>query len=633
MRKNSKSSFKDSFSVFGNLKVLICTALMAALSIICGKFLAIPGGNILRFSFENTPILFSSMAFGPIVGAVCGVCADLIGCLIVGYEINPIVTLGAAAIGLFGGVVYKLTEKLPGFVRIILSIIIAHLIGSVVIKTFGLAKFYSINFGILMLWRLLNYVIIAALEIIILCYLFKNKTIVDQIRAITSGKSSVTVNTVKDLRNENTKEMTYNEALDYIHKINWCFCKPGLERITELCKKLGDPQDKLKFIHVAGTNGKGSFCAMISSVLKANGYKVGTYTSPYVKVFNERMAINGQMISNEELAKITEYVKPFADEMSDKPTEFELITAIAFEYFARNNCEYVVLECGLGGRLDSTNVIKTPILSVITGISLDHISILGDTIEKIAFEKAGIIKKGVPCLWCGENEKAEDVIKKVANELEAPFYNVPHRDTKITYMQIDGTKFNFGEYKDVKINLLGEYQPFNATNVLCAIDILKENGIKINEESVLSGLLNVVWHARFEILSDDPLVIADGGHNIEGVTSAVNSIKRYFPNEKLNIVSGVMADKDYDHISDIIGSIASHVFCVTPNNSRALLAEEYSKVYNKKGIPSSAYAKVDDALRAAIQNAKENEKKIICIGSLYMYSEICNFFENNVKKS
>ena len=194
--------------------------------------------------------------------------------------------------------------------------------------------------------------------------------------------------------------MNYEECLEYIHGVSWVFCKPGLERIGELCERLGNPQNELKFVHVAGTNGKGSFCSMLSSVLAAEGYKVGLYTSPYITVFNERMRINGENISNDELVRLTELVKPIAEQMSDKPTEFELITALAFEYFRSNGCDIVVLEAGMGGRLDSTNIIENSLLSVITGIALDHTAFLGDTVEKIAAEKAGIIKKCRPVARC-----------------------------------------------------------------------------------------------------------------------------------------------------------------------------------------------------------------------------------------
>ena len=238
--------------------------------------------------------------------------------------------------------------------------------------------------------------------------------------------------------------MNYQEALEYIHSINWAFCKPGLERIGELCEKLGHPERKLKFIHVAGTNGKGSFCSMTESVLRAAGYKTGLYTSPYIKEFDERMQINGENISNDELVELTEYVKPIADSMEDKPTEFELITAVAFEYFARNNCDVVVLEAGLGGRLDSTNIIDTPVLSVITGIALDHTAILGDTVEKIAAEKAGIIKKGVPVIFGGDDDTAAQVIKAKADEMGSEFIRVDYEKLKNVNATLDGTDFDYG---------------------------------------------------------------------------------------------------------------------------------------------------------------------------------------------
>ena len=417
--------------------------------------------------------------------------------------------------------------------------------------------------------------------------------------------------------------MNYNEALNYIHKINWVFCNPGLERINELCQKLGNPQKKLKFVHVAGTNGKGSFCAMLSSILKSAGYKVGLFTSPYVKVFNERMAINGEMISNEELAQLTEQVMPIADSMNDKPTEFELITAIALEYFARHKCDIVVLECGLGGRLDSTNIIDTPVLSVITGVALDHTSILGDTVEKIAVEKSGIIKKGIPCLWCGKDESAKNVIEKRAEVISSPCYTVNHGEAIVESLTLDGTLVKWRTLDHLKISLLGEYQVFNVENVLNAVEILKAQGFDISEQSIRKGLSSVVWHARFEVISSDPLIIADGGHNPEGVSSAVRSIKAYFGDEKLNVVTGVMADKDCAYIAEQISSVCAKAFCVTPENPRALDAEKYADIYRKNGICAEAFLSVKSALSAAIEDAKINKKSVICLGSLYMYCEIC----------
>lgn len=416
--------------------------------------------------------------------------------------------------------------------------------------------------------------------------------------------------------------MNYTEAIEYIHSVNWTFCKPGLERVRELCHALGDPQDSLKFIHVAGTNGKGSFCAMTDSILRKAGYKVGLFTSPYIVEFNERMRINSLNISDSELCELVEIIKPVADKMTDKPTEFELITAIAFLYFARNNCDVVVLECGLGGRLDATNIIKTPILSVITGIALDHTAILGNTVEEIAGEKAGIIKKGVPLLWCGKDENAEKVIRNKANEIGAPMLKVDRSTLKIRETTLSGTLFDYDGREELFLSLLGTYQPENATNCLTAIDVLAKNGFDIPETAVYEGLKVVKWPARFEVISKAPLVIADGGHNPEGIDSAVASIKQYFGEEKVGIITGVMADKDYNYMADRIASVAEKVFCLTPDNPRALSANAYSKVFADKGISSVACDSVPDAVDAAVQWAKENKKPVISLGSLYMYCEV-----------
>ena len=416
--------------------------------------------------------------------------------------------------------------------------------------------------------------------------------------------------------------MNYTEALEYIHSVNWTFCKPGLERITALCEALGDPQKDLKFIHVAGTNGKGSFCSMTESVLRAAGYKTGLYTSPYIKVFNERMQVCGEMISNEELASLTEYVKPIADAMTDKPTEFELITAIAFEYFKRHKCDVVVLEAGMGGRLDSTNIIREPLLSVITGIALDHTAFLGDTVEKIAAEKAGIIKDKSPILWGGDDMSARAVIENTAREKGSEFFFVDYEKLQNINATLDGTTLDFCEHKDIKIALLGLYQPKNTAVVLSAVDILRKEGMDIPESAVKKGLLAARWQARFEILSREPLVIFDGAHNPQGIDSAVMSIKHYFKNKKVYVMTGVLKDKDYDVISTRLSEIASRAFVMTPENPRALDGEEYAKILEAKGVESKAYATIKEAFETAKQAAKQDGVPLVCLGSLYTYSSI-----------
>lgn len=416
--------------------------------------------------------------------------------------------------------------------------------------------------------------------------------------------------------------MNYTEALEYIHSICWTFTKPGLERISALCEKLGNPQNDLKFVHVAGTNGKGSFCSMLDSVLRNAGYKTGLFTSPYIKVFNERMQFCGENISNEELAEITEYVKPFADSMEDKPTEFELITAIGFEFFKRKKCDVVILEAGMGGRLDSTNIIDSSLLSVITGISLDHTAFLGDTPEKIAAEKAGIIKPNGAVLFGGNSKSVEEVIKAKAAEMGADYYFADKSGLEILSSDLSGSIINYKEYNELKLPLLGLYQPLNAANVLCALEILRGQGFKIDEKSVREGLLAARWPARFEIISRDPLIIFDGAHNPEGIETAVESIKRYFGDEKVAILTGVMKDKDYHYISTRFAEIADRAFTITPANPRALPAEEYAKVLEGVGITATSYESVASALADAKKFSGDSDTPLVCLGSLYMYCEI-----------
>ena len=415
--------------------------------------------------------------------------------------------------------------------------------------------------------------------------------------------------------------MNYEESLEYIHGISWCFCKPGLERIGELCEKLGHPERGLKFIHVAGTNGKGSFCSMLSSILFKAGYKTGLYTSPYIRVFNERMCINGEPISNNELAEITTYVRPIAEKMADKPTEFELITAVAFEYFKRHECDVVVLEAGMGGRLDSTNIIRNPLLSVITGIALDHTAFLGDTVEKIAAEKAGIIKDTRPVLFGGDDEAAYAVICATSQKEGSKCYRVDYSKLKIKEATLNGTRFDFGAWRDMQIELLGLYQPKNAASVLTAAVILRDGGFDIPDDAVCDGLLSARWQARFEIIQKEPLVIFDGAHNPEGIDSAVRSIKHYF-NNKVYVLTGVLKDKDYEYIASRLSEIASVAFVMTPDNPRALAAEEYAAVLTKNGVETLACETVEQAFGLAKQKAKADGVPLVCLGSLYTYCQI-----------
>ena len=418
--------------------------------------------------------------------------------------------------------------------------------------------------------------------------------------------------------------MNYEEALNYIHHISWSFCKPGLERISELCERLGHPERALRFIHVAGTNGKGSFCAMTESILRAAGYKTGLYTSPYIETFNERMRVNGENVSNDELAELTEYVRPIADTMEDKPTEFELITAIAFEYFRRHACDVVVLEVGLGGRLDSTNIIKAPLLSVITGIDFDHTALLGNTVQAIATEKGGIIKEGSPCLYGGNDPVARHTLSAIAASRGSDFFTVDRSLLSVQSYSVEKTVFDFGTHTELRLPLLGTYQPQNASTELTAIELLNEGGVlQISEDAIRRGLASVRWPARFELLRRSrPIILFDGSHNPQGIRSAVQSISTYFPAQRVNILSGVMNDKGYDEMIECLKTVVARAFTVTPQNPRSLPADQYASHFLAHGVAAQGFETVTDALRAAIEDAVENGIPLVCLGSLYLYGEL-----------
>ena len=421
--------------------------------------------------------------------------------------------------------------------------------------------------------------------------------------------------------------MNYNEALEYIHSVEWMGSRPGLSRTQELLSGLGNPEKGMKFVHVAGTNGKGSTCAMLNSILMTAGYKVGLYTSPYIVRFNERMQINGIPISDDELAELVSVIKPIAESMEDKPTEFELITAVAFLYFKKHDCDIVVLEVGMGGRLDSTNVIESSVVSVITGIALDHTSVLGNTIESIAFEKAGIIKNGCPVVYGGRDDDAFKIISEKANECGSELVRTRLDALKIHKMSIEGTQFGYTYYINLNLSLLGVYQPENAATVLETVCLLNKQGFVIKLQHIKDGLKNARWRARFELLANDPPVIFDGSHNIQGVTAAANSIKSFFGDNKVVLLMGVLADKDYKEMVEILSPLAERVFAVTPSSPRALDSAELAERFSEFGVPAEAFEDISGGVESAYNYAKLQNMPLVMLGSLYMYGEVYNSFE------
>lgn len=416
-------------------------------------------------------------------------------------------------------------------------------------------------------------------------------------------------------------KMTYNDSLEYLKKASQRGSCLGLERITVLMERLGNPQNKVKIIHVTGTNGKGSFGAMLSAVLKSAGYKVGGFSSPALTKVTDSFRIDGNEISENEFAEITGDIFQICEQMNDKPTEFEILTAAAFEMFVRNNCDIAVVECGMGGDLDSTNVISSPLLSVITNVRKDHCAFLGNTIEEIAFHKAGIIKHGRP-VYFGSAEIPE-IIVKTAQQKSAELFTADWSYILFNYPEsvftLSGTRFT---YKGMKINLslLGTYQLNNAVKVLNCIEILRNQGIDIPYKAVKDGLENVKWHGRFEVLRKNPLVIFDGSHNPDGIKRTAESIEEYF-DSRVVLLIGVMADKEYGLYADILGKYIDCVFTVKPDNPRSLDCKTLAETFSEKGIPACAFHELENGVKSAYSYAKEHNLPLIALGSLYMYKE------------
>lgn len=413
---------------------------------------------------------------------------------------------------------------------------------------------------------------------------------------------------------------TAEEAISYIHSFFWKGSIPGLSRTQELLERLGNPQDKLKFIHIAGTNGKGSTASMLASIFRAAGYRTGLYTSPYIICFNERMQVNGEMIPDDELAEITELVKPHAEAMQDHPTEFELVTAIAMVYFARHDCDLVVLEVGMGGEWDSTNVIATPEAAVITNIGLDHTEVLGDTLEKIASAKAGIIKGGDAVLY-RSTEGVEAVIAEKCRKTGAKLHLADFDSIQLRSSSFEGQIFDCGERKEIFLPLLGEHQLRNAAVVLATVDALTAKGWHVSEEQLREGLRTVSWPGRFELLRKDPIFFVDGGHNPQCMEALVKNLVDYLPGRPITALTGVMADKDFCDMYRMLEPYVARWVTVTPSNPRALPADRLAKQLALYGKPVTACASVAEGVRTAIEQTAENGA-VVAFGSLYMVGDI-----------
>lgn len=426
--------------------------------------------------------------------------------------------------------------------------------------------------------------------------------------------------------------MNYQQALAYINQIS-SFCSTttlGLFRIQQLLKRMGNPQKQLKCIHVAGTNGKGSACAMLQSILTQSGYKTALYTSPHLIKYNERYQIDGICISDEKFAQEVYFVKKYYIQMIDEgfeaPTLFEFLTAICFHYFAQEAVDVVLLETGLGGLSDATNIIENPLLCLIMSIGMDHMEFLGDTIEKIAVEKAGIIKQNCTVVLYPQKNLVYNKIADICKQKQSSLYDLQNNvKIKILLQNLEKTLFSvstkYFQYDMVNLSLLGEYQIQNCVTVLLACHVLKQCGLHLTKQTILSGIQKTNWQGRMEIIQHHPIVILDGAHNIDGITMLARSIKKYFKHKKITLLIGILREKEYQKMIDIILPIVDTVVLTEPMSNRKLDIEKLEKttLYFHKKMWKNTH--VIEAYQTALSVTAKKDV-LLCCGSLYMIGEI-----------
>lgn len=424
--------------------------------------------------------------------------------------------------------------------------------------------------------------------------------------------------------------------IDRIHEFNRFGMVLGLGRMEELLRRLGNPQDDLKVIHVAGTNGKGSVSKYLEEGLSACGYKMGLYTSPYIETFNERIRYDGADISDEDLEYYGQKVVSAAEAMVadglDSPTEFEVVTAIAFLYFADRQADITILEVGLGGIGDSTNVVKSPLASVITSISYDHMAQLGSSLAEIAVNKAGIIKTGCPVIANVPQRDAAKIIARKAYAMGSRLYDISGIRAAVSdetpFSQKVSMELYEKSYSDVEISMVGRHQAENLKTALATLEILRKSGaVKLDREALYEGLKRARQPGRFEVISEDPLVIIDGAHNEAGAQALQETMAQHFAGKKILLVAGILADKEIDSIVKFLTKITDHIIVTEPDNPRKLAAEKLAEHVADFGVAAEAVPDVE----AAVHRAKEladGYDVILFAGSLYLIGDVRRLWRN-----
>lgn len=421
--------------------------------------------------------------------------------------------------------------------------------------------------------------------------------------------------------------MNYQEARDYLEEVAAKGIVFGLESMTELLRRLGNPQDQLKFVHISGTNGKGSVLAYLSTILKEAGYRVGRYISPTLFSYRERIQVNEEYISREALAELVEKIKTEVEAMEAEglncPTVFEVETALAFLYFLQKKCDIVVLETGLGGDTDATNAVKTTVMEVLVSISMDHMGYLGNTLAEIAGHKAGIIKPGTVVVSTLQEPEAMDVIKKRSMEQKADLWVADYRRAKDICYGIGSQSFSYGGYRDVEIHLSGSYQIKNAVVALEGVKALRSIGFIISDDQMRNGFAKTVWNGRFTVIHEKPLFIIDGAHNRAGAEELKKSIENCLAGRRIFAICGIFRDKEYEEILQKTAPYIERMITIeTPDNPRALPAKELAQAAQKYIKDVHSAQSIREAVEESFASATGEKDVILAYGSLSFLGEI-----------
>ena len=603
-------------------KKLITLAVLVAMDVVLARFLSLNAWNT-RIGFGFVPMVIAAMLYGPLSAGIVGALADFLGAIL--FPTGPYFpgfTFSQFLMGLvFGFFLYK-NRKMW---RIALSVLITQFGISLFLTTYWIHVLYGAKYVPLLATRVVQSGIVSAAQIIMI------PVLAQMIRRLGSNvqdppASEKPADTAAEAK---TVSMTGQEAIDYLENYTYSSTKLGLERTQELLKLMGDPQEGMKFIHVTGSNGKGSTCSMLASILAQAGYRTGLYTSPYIQEFSERIQINGEYIPGEDLARLTERVRVLAEGMADPPSQFELVTALAIEYFREENCDIVVMEVGMGGALDATNVIPSPEVAVITNVGLEHTEYLGDTLEAIAATKSGIIKPGCSAVCYDGAPEVTAVVRQVCAEKNVPLTCLDFSELKAVSETLEGQRFTY-KGREYFIPLLGPHQICNTAVALETVESLRSRGWDISEENIDTGLRFTRWPARFEVLQHDPLCILDGGHNPQCAQALVGSLDRLLPGRKAVFLMGILGDKDYRQVIDLIMPYAAEFYTLTPLNPRALSSDDLAEELRAHGAKATACHEIEEGIDAAL-NAAGKDGLVVIFGSLYLAGAVRTAFQARKK--